>query len=248
LEPGSSGNVNAQLINAVEGLLSLQVRVTNPGPTTGGEFRQIGAVTVADKTRLRNLLLQQLRQRGLAEMQKELVNGEVIVPQTLQIDAILAEDYDQFAGEPAEFLGLEMRALVSAVAYDERDVRTQVFRVLGDAAPEGFRLMNGTQRLAAIELTDVLPDERTVLLKATAEAMGSAVINRGQVHEVIRGKPTDLANLTLAQTLPLATPPDIQLGPQWMEDMGWLERVPWLSLRILVHVEEAAAGRQAVEG
>jgi hypothetical protein len=248
LEPGSSGNVGAQLINEVEGPISLQVRVTNPEPTTGGGFRQIGAVTVADKTRLRNLLLQQLQQRALAEIYKDLADGEVVLPQTVQVDAILAEDYDQFAGEPAEFLGLEMRALVSAVAYDERDIQTQAFRTLGDAPPEGFRLMDGTQRLEAIELIDVLPEERAILLTAKANAMAAAVIDRTDVHQAIKGKPAELASVTLAQTLPLATLPDIQLGPEWMEDLGWLEHVPWLSLRILVHVKQAAPERQVLGG
>jgi len=248
LEPGSSGNVGAQLINQVEGPMSLQVRVTNPEPTSGGGFRQIGAVTVADKTRLHNLLLQQLQQRALAEMQKDLAGGEVILPKTVQVDAILAEDYDQFAGEPAEFLGLEMRALISAVAYDERDVRTQAFRALEDAPPEGFHLMNGTQTLEAIELVDVQTEERAILLTARAKAMTSAVIDRAAVHQAVRGKPSELAGLTLAQTLPLATQPDIQLGPEWMQDLGWLERVPWLSLRILVRIQQTASAQQVLEG
>lgn len=248
LEPGSSGNVGVHLVNKVEGSISLQVRVTNPEPTDGGGFRQIGAVTTADKNRLRSLLLQQLQQRALAEIGKALADGEVILPETVQVDAILAEDYDQFVGEPAEFLGLEMRALFSAMAYEERDVRAQVFRALGNAVPADFHLVSRTLSLEAIELTDVLLEERVVLLTARATATVAATVDRAVVHQAIRGKPTDMASLTLAQTLPLATPPDIQLGPKWMKDLDWLERVPWLGLRILVHVAQAAPEQQAREG
>lgn len=247
LEPGSGGNVDANLINKVEGLISLQVRVTNPEQTTGGGFRQIGAVTTADKTRLRSLLLQQLQQRALAEIQKELADGEMILRETVRVDAILGEDYDQFVGEPAEFLGLETRALVSAMVYEERHVRAQVFRALGNALPEGFRLVHGTQRLETIELTDVLLEERTVLLTAKATATASATIDQTAVYQAVQGKPTELARLTLTRTLPLAVPPDIQLGPEWMKDLGWLERVPWLSPRILVHVKEIAPQQQTRE-
>ncbi len=238
LEPGSSGNVAAQLINTVEGPISLQVRVTNLEPTTGGGFRQIGAVTLADKNRLRSLLLQQLQQRALAEIQKELVDGEALLVETVQVDAILAENYDQFMGEPAEFLGLEMRALVSAMVFEEANIQAQVFRALDDVVPPGFRLIDGTQALETAELTAVLPEERTASFTASATATVAATIDQSAVHRTIRGEPTDLASLMLAQTLPLAEPPDIELGPKWMKDLGWLERVPWLSLRILVRVEQ----------
>jgi hypothetical protein len=108
--------------------------------------------------------------------------------------------------------------------------------------------MDGTQRLEAIELIDVLPEERAILLTAKANAMTAAVIDRASVGQAIKGKPTELASVTLAQTLPLATLPDIRLGPEWMEDLGWLERVPWLSLRILVHVKQAAPEHQVLGG
>jgi len=240
LEPGSGGNVDAQLINTVEGPISLQVRVTNPAPTVGGGFRQVGAVTAADKNRLRSLLLQQLQQRALAEMQKELDDGQAILPETVQIDAILAEDYDQFVGEPAEFLGLEMRALVSALAYRQDHVRAQAFRALSNAVPDSFDLVNGTQTLENVEMAGVLPEGRAVSLTARAGATVVAAIDQAEVHRAVQGKPPELAGLTLAQTLPLAAPPDIQLGPDWMMDLGWLERVPPLSLRILVQVRKTA--------
>ncbi len=248
LEPGSSGNVSANIINKVEGSIALQVRVTNPQPTTGGGFRQVGAVTAADKSRLRSLLLQQLQQRALAEIQKDLDDDEVILPETLQVDAILAEDYDQFVSEQADSLGLDMRALISVMIYQEQHVREQIFRALGEATPPGFRLVNGSQTLAAIELTQVLSAERTVVLTARATATAAAAIDPAAVRQAIRSKPVELARLTLARTLPLAAMPDIRLGPSWMENLGWLERIPRLSLRILVNVKEAAPAQQAQEG
>jgi hypothetical protein len=240
VEPGSSGNVDTQLINTVEGPISLQVRVTNPAPTTGGGFRQVGAVTAADKNRLRSLLLQQLQQRALAEMQKELDDGETILPETVQVNAILTEDYDQFVGEPAEFLGLKIRALVSVMVFAESQVRAQAFRALNHSVPEGFRLINGTQTLESVEVAEILPDERSASLTARAAAMAVAAIDQADVHRAVQGKPLELARLSLTRSLPLAEPPDIQLGPEWMKELGWIERIPQLSLRILVYVQEAA--------
>ncbi len=248
LEPGSSGNVAANLINKVEGPMALQVRVINSDPTTGGGFRQVGAVTAADKSRLRSLMLQQLQQRALAEIQKELDDGEIVLPETLQIDAILAENYDQFVSGRADFLGLEMRALVSTVVYREEHVRAQVFRALSDAAPPGFQLINGSQTLQSAQVVQVQAAERTVILDARATAAAAAVIDPAAVHQAVRGKPVELARLTLLRTLPLAGPPDIHLGPAWMTDLGWLEDMPRLSLRILVQVQEAAPAQGARAG
>jgi hypothetical protein len=248
LEPGSAGNVAANLINTVEGPMSLRVRVINPGPTSGGGFRQVGAVTAADKDRLRSLLLQQLQQRALAEIQKELDETQVALAETLQLDAVLREDYDQFVGEPAEFLGLTMRVLASAVVYDERDLRAQAFRALSTAPSPGFRLLNGTQRLAAVELMQVSPENREVTLSATATAVSVANLDPGVVREMVKGQEVELARLNLTRALPLATQPDIALGPDWMADRGWLERIPQLGLRILVTVKKSTHEQQVGGG
>lgn len=238
LEPGTGGNVGINLINTVEGTASLQVRVTNPDPTVGGGFRQVGAVTAADKTRLRSLLLQQLQQRALADIQKDLDEEEIVVPETVRIDAILTEDYDQFVGQPAEFLGLKMRILVSALVYDESHVRAQVFRDLGNASPAGFSLINGTQSLENVNMDDFLAEEQTILLTASATATTVAIINHSAVQKAVQGQEVELARLALSQTLPLAAPPDIKLGPDWMKELGWLEKIPQLGLRIIVNVRE----------
>ncbi|MFZ5917541.1 MAG: baseplate J/gp47 family protein [Chloroflexota bacterium] len=244
LESGSSGNVAANLINTVEGPMSLQVRVINPAPTSGGGFRQVGAVTAADKTRLRSLLLQQLEQRGLAEIQKDLAQDQVVLDETVQIDAILAEDYDQFVGEPAEFLGLKMRALVSALIFDQRDVSSQAFRALRDVVPSEFRLVSGSETVEGAVLAQVLPEERQAILTVTASALSVATIDLTEVRSLIRGQQVELARLALGRSLPLAELPEIWLGPEWMNQFGWPKTMPQLGIRILVDVRQAAPVEQ----
>jgi len=96
--------VAANLINEVEGVAALAVRVSNPQPTGGGGVRQVPSVTQADKDRLRAALLQQVQQRALAQMQDKLGEQEYLLPESLAVAEILDETYDRFVGEEAPSL------------------------------------------------------------------------------------------------------------------------------------------------
>ncbi|MFN3929511.1 MAG: baseplate J/gp47 family protein, partial [Thermoflexus sp.] len=89
LEPGPVGNVGPNQINLVEGPLAFALRVSNPEPLSGGRLKIVPVVTAADRDRVREALIAQLRQQGYAQMLAGLEPQDCVLPQTLQVEVLL---------------------------------------------------------------------------------------------------------------------------------------------------------------
>ncbi|MEW5719101.1 MAG: baseplate J/gp47 family protein, partial [Chloroflexota bacterium] len=72
VDPGPAGNVKELSINAVEGSMALSVRVINTQPTVSGSLRPVRVVTEADKKKLEEQLLAQLKQGAPKVLQSAL--------------------------------------------------------------------------------------------------------------------------------------------------------------------------------
>ncbi|MCK4472321.1 MAG: baseplate J/gp47 family protein, partial [Anaerolineae bacterium] len=119
VDPGPGGNVRANLINMIEGPLSLQVRVTNPEAMEGGSVKQVGMVTAADQERLKTVLLQQLQQAAYSQLSEQLEEGEFLASESVALDHIVTEEYDKPIEEQADILSLEMEVMFRGTAVGE---------------------------------------------------------------------------------------------------------------------------------
>jgi hypothetical protein len=229
--PGPSGNVGVNIINRVEGPLSLQVRVTNDEPTIGGTVKRVRMVTEVDKERLKASLLQQLITSAHAMMEEELKEGELVPKDSLNVDYILTEIYDKFVGEEADTLSLEMEVMVSGVVIDEGDVRNLVYKVLEAKVVEGYKLVDRSFLFQRGEVTKVDEEGRGVTFAVRGSGFMIAQIDSGSVKEAIRGRGLDFAKEYLVENLPLKAEPFIEVKPDWFR------RVSYFPFRIEVVIE-----------
>ncbi len=230
VDPGPSGNVQRHLINTVEDQgLALQVKVINDKPTGGGNVRQVGVVTQADKDRLKASLLQELQQRAYARLLEQLKEQEFIPPQSLVV-VVIDEIYDTFVEEEADALGLKMRIRASGTAYGGHHANILVLHRLQVRVKEGYRLIQQGLEFRPGEVTKV--ENRKVTFVMKASGLVAAQIDASGVRDLIRGQPVAAAEEYLHQRLPLREKPTIQVTPHW------LGRVPWLPFRIHISVEE----------
>ena len=224
LEPGPVGNVGPNQINLVEGPLAFALRVSNPEPLTGGRLDIIPVVTAADRDRLREALIAQLRQQGYAQMLAGLDPQDCVLPQTLQIQVLL-EGYDRLVGEPAQTLRAEMRARVVGYKVLQSDIGAIALVALTRQTPPGYELVaegfafTGCKDLEAVIESDAEGNSR---IRMTLQAQGKAIprLSVAQIRQKIRGRSLDEA-LRQLQAFPLSQPPEIRIAPQ-----GW----PWLPL------------------
>ncbi|MGQ9627443.1 MAG: baseplate J/gp47 family protein [Anaerolineae bacterium] len=228
IDPGPSGNVQRHLINTVEGPLALAVKVINDKPTGGGNVRQVGVVTQADKDRLKASLLQELQQRGYARLLENLKEQEFIPPESLEIIP-LDEVYDKFVGDEADALSLKMHIVARGTAIGGYDANALVLRLLESRVKEGYRLIPEGLEFHPGEVLNV--QDRKVTFMMRSSGFIAARIDPSHVISIIRGRPISLAEETLSQRLPLRQRPVIEVSP------NWFGRVPWLPFRISINVE-----------
>ncbi len=230
VDPGLSGNVGANLINRVEGPLSLHVRVTNPEPTEGGSIKQVGVVTAADKERLKASLLQKLQQEAHALIEERLQEGEFVPPESVVVDEVISETYDRFTGEEAEVLNLDLRIRVSGTAINERDAKLLALRALEAEVGEGFKLVPQSVHVQVGEITTV--EGRKVSFSMRVFGLAVTKVDVDRVRAEVRGQPPEVAKERLRQHLLLEEEPVVRIWPEW-----W-RRAPWLPFRIDVVIQE----------
>ena len=224
---GPVGNVEARLINRVEGPLALQVGVINLEPTSGGGTIEAPAVTQEDLDRLYSVVLQQLQQRAFAEMSTPdwLGPTEFLVADSLRVVLIRDEVYSAQVGEPAENVSLNMRVVVQGVVVDEQPARQVAFAGLGERVPPGYRIDQSTLSFERGQITGVDAERRVTFLMSCSGVV-VAEIDPDWVRQSVAGAPVDRALEWLNTTIPLREPARIELL------LPWLGRMPLLPIRI----------------
>jgi hypothetical protein len=228
VEPGPSGNVDAFMINTIEGPLSLQVRVVNDKPTGGGNMKQVGVVTQADKDRLKASLLQKLQQEAYNRILEELKEQEFVPPETLVVE-VVSETYDKFVDEEADVLGMKMVVSASGTAIGGQDANALVYRLLEAKVREGYQLTTEGLRFELGQIVAV--EGRNVSFTMQAFGLIVPVIDLNTVINDIRGRPIEEAEDLLSQRFPLKERPVIEVAPDW------LGRVPLLPFNIDASIE-----------
>jgi hypothetical protein len=235
---GTVGNVEAGLINSIDGELSEQLTVRNLSPTFGGESRLLRGVSQEDADRLLATLRQQLQARAYVSMEQQRTDTQTIILETIRI-AEEREDWKQWSAQPgdiADTLTLTMRARVEASVIDETLARQIAFARLTAQIPPGRALVADSVTYTCCTLQASDPAGR-VSFTMTGEGMVASQVNAALIQERIAGRTPDDARRYLLSEVNLAdnTTPEVELSPDWFG------RLPLLPLRITVNVVEAPA-------
>lgn len=230
---GEIGNVDAGLINTVVGDLASQVTVRNLTSTYGGTSRSVAAVSAQDYERLLAIVRQQLQSRAYVEMLPRLNEAQTLILETVRIAEERA-DWTVFSaevGQTADALTLNMRAVVEAVAVNQRLGQQVVLAQLSRQIPRGRQLKPESIAYEIGSVTQVFQDG-AVQFSITGSGQVAAQIDTALVQERLAGRSIDeaLAYLYTSLDLDRDQPPVIELVPTW------LGRLPLLPVRITVRV------------
>ena len=219
---GEAGNVPAQAIGAIEGTLGLDLTVTNPEPTRGGESAARPGVTQADRNQAETTLRRQLLQSANARLQEMLGPGESLAPDSIVLSDLLTSSFEPAVGEPSEVIEGAMSARVEATVIDERRLRLAAEAAMADAVAPGRTLLPDSTR---VDL-ETVGSGSNLSYRALIRARSRSDVDSGYVARTIAGKHVSEAASLLSARLSLAAPPRIRLWPSW-----WT-RLPFLPLRI----------------
>jgi len=229
---GEVGNdIQVGLINTIIGNLADQLQVRNLAPTYGGTSQQIRVVTQDDRTRLNDILRQQIQQRAYSEMLPRIGEDQFLIPESIRITEERDDwtIYDQEVGQESDAVSLTMRAVVEATAVDMRIAEQLAYVRLSNQIPRGRSI--DLESLIYQRAADVAIDaEGRASFTLTARGDITVLIDVVQLQQRLAGLSLSDAQRYLTSTLALAenTQPQIELSPDWFG------RMPLLPSRIVV--------------
>lgn len=226
LGAGASGNLEVDLIQAIEGPLGLSLAVTNPAPTSGGTSGQAAAPSPADRARLRRALMETLRAQARLEMLASLPPGSLIFPDTLKEVIVLEEVYDPPAGETGASLLLTMRVKFAAQYASGDDLLELAALALAAALEDGFSAAPAEYSKSeapafhpiGIPVTD---EAGRTSFQLQVERRIRRTVDARRVLSLAQGRRLESALARLNDAFAFSSPPAIEVTPSW-----W----PWLPL------------------
>jgi hypothetical protein len=229
VEVGAASNVDANLINEIEGVAALAARVSNPEPLSDGSDKEVRAVDAADREKAKEDIRPKLRESALEQLQEKLEPGEFVIPESLNGN-ILELTFDREVTEQADELTLLMRVEYTAEKVKGEDANSLVFGALNAQTPPGYELLPEGMTFQRGEALLVPETENLYQFSMQGTGFAAANLNVGAAVEEITGKSPEKAVALLQDSLPLKKEPQIAIFPKWFP---WL---PWLSFRIQAEV------------
>ena len=219
---GADANLPANAIRAIQGSLSLSAAVNNPQPTTGGTDRVAAVPSDADRQRLHDVLLAQLKAEAESRIREAQAGKDMALPDTLKLVQITEETYDPEPGKPGNLLKLTLKAEFSEQYVKADDISQLVDATLDGSKPAGFL---------------ALPETLTSSLAEAPRADDTGVshfalqLSRRLVHDVdldragaiVQGSPVRDAATRLQASFALAGAPSLVLSPRWWP---WMPLIP----------------------
>ena len=223
LDGGIAGNLDAEVINVIEGRLALSLSVTNPEPTTGGRERASVQATDGDRARAKALLLKSLESDARASLLEGMNSDEMLFDETLALSQILSENYDLPAGASASQMTLTMQVEFSVLYADASDLTELASLALNASLPSSYIAVSD-----AVTIEQETPpqqlDDGSLRWDMRVEREICQQVNTAYVTQLIQGLGSSAAQSRLEKYLPLASEPKISLVPPWWP---WVPIVPF---------------------
>ncbi len=223
VQAGSSGNLPAEALVAIEGDLGTSLAATNPSPTTGGSDHTAPIQTASDRTRLHEALVTQILDECKSSLPKSIAPEDAYFPDTLAVGQVISETYFPAEGQTGETLSLTMNLQCQAQYGLAADVYILAKLALDANLPDGYETVSSgvTTTNSGVPVTDA---DGITHWKVQAQRLVRARIDPLAVIELVRGLSPANAGRRLVQSLRLAADPTINLTPAWWP---WLPVVPF---------------------
>ncbi len=227
LEPGTTGNVSAGEIKAIEGTLGLNLIATNETPCTGGSSISVAAPSEHDRKVLYRKLTKTLQKTAEDELKIKSGQGFVILSEHPVFRKDAEVQYTPADNAPSDFLDLSLRQTYAALIANQHDIHQLASAILMANIPEGFSVIPGT-----LTITQVTQPEQTATSGKAYhwKIRGSQKLRRQidtvRLTKMILGVPVDEAKQKLKTILHQDKSLRITIFPSW-----WA-RIPFIPFRI----------------
>jgi hypothetical protein len=221
LDPGSKGNVAADKIKAIEGLLGFSLTVTNQNPTSGGSDTQEIGATDDDRTKLREATLENLRRDAEAKLRAQVAADDILALDTIEVVNITGETFTPEANQPGSTLTLKMQAEYSARTIANDDLNQLALAALDSSVPGGFAIIGP----ASLKVRGEPQTDSAGVTRFEIEVSRPMIrtVDRMRIFSVVRGNESAVVKDQLTKQLALRQPPEIIITPSWWK---WMPLIP----------------------
>jgi hypothetical protein len=229
VEAGGAGNAEVGEISAILGPFGLRLAARNSEAFIGGTDIGKSYPSLTDRTILRQLCLEELKNRAKLQIQNSISPDEVFLPETLKITTILLEDYFPAGDTPTEVLSLSLRAKVMSIIIPMEKFAEYSKPYLDALLPENY-FASSEITITKINVEEVNPDG-SINVSLTASRIIKMTINLDEIKALSSGRPINEVIQVLEQQYHQNAPDVITIHP------GWIQDIPMIPFRISIKVE-----------
>ncbi len=220
---GEEGNLDPNLLEAIEGNLGLSLAATNPNPILGGSNDFVLAPSAQDRSELRDLLMNSFYQQAEDKIAKELNVEDLLFPSAVSDAEIIEEVYDPSEGDPGDRLTLNMSVEFEIRFAKGTDLAELAQSSLDASLPTGFAPIPNTLRFE--HLSDFENNASGITSwQMRVEQDLRPIITSAQIAALMQGRTTEIATENLQENLELAEAPIIKITPSWWK---WMPIAPF---------------------
>lgn len=181
---GADGNLPSGTDLTVANLPTSQVIAKAEGNFSGGTSKEVTVVSDADQKRLLASLASDLRRQAKNKLQEE-KPGKKILEEALA-EEIIKKSYSKNVNDPSSEFSLNMTIKFKGTAFEEKDLKQIVGRLVTTQVPEGFGLdLNSTETQA--DVSKLEKDGKLIFL-ARFKAKLIPQLNEEEIRNKIKGR------------------------------------------------------------
>lgn len=181
---GADGNLPSETDLTVANLPTAQVIAKAEGNFSGGTSKEVTVVSDADQKRLLASLAADLRRQAKNKLQEE-KPGKKILEEALA-EEIIKKSYSKNVNDPSSEFSLNMTIKFKGTAFEEKDLKQIVGKLVTTQVPEGFGLdLNSTETQA--DVSKLEKDGKLIFL-ARFKAKLIPEFNEEEIKNKIKGR------------------------------------------------------------
>lgn len=220
---GERGNLDPDLLQAIEGELGLWLAATNPDPTSGGGDDFVPIPSERDRLFLAELALSSAVAKADEKMAAALNEGDLLFAEEAGKPQIIEMEYNPPEGEPGDHLNLKMQVAFEFQYVKEEDLAALAESALAASLPAGFRPVPNT-----LLFEPVSEFERNLLgltlWQMHVERKIRPQFTLAQILRYTQGRHLEVAIVNLENNINLSETPEIEITPSWWD---WLPVAPF---------------------
>ena len=230
LIPGSSENIPANAIRAVEGVLGLNIAATNPIPISGGSDQTVTSVSASDQETLLSNLKQSLIQDAQQQLPHSIAKSDLILDKEPIAVTVINAVFTPEQNQPADTVQLDLEIEATFAIASGEHIQKLARQLLDANLPEGYQSLDNEIQAHCLDSIQRLPND-SFSCKMEVIRQIFPKIDVGIVQQQILLQSVPKARQHIQALYPFQRPVQIEMNPSWWKIL------PALPMRIMIEIK-----------